>query len=117
LNASALRDKWHKYTAFNIVPMGPSPDNHGFGTVEFRHLYGTDNIEVFQTWLSAIKELYLYIATKPEFSLLKTLANIDVAELVQEAIPTLARRHTAEEIKSLCADSLIDVKLSNGGIK
>jgi hypothetical protein len=115
-SAIHLKEKWHKYTAFNIVPMGPGPEAPGFGTVEFRHLYGTNNVEVFQTWLSAIKELYIAIALNPGFNILKAIEG-DIVELAHATIPTLARRHSAEYIREICADTLLDVKLSGGGIR
>jgi hypothetical protein len=44
--------RWHKYTAFNIVPLASK------GTIEFRHLQGTGDKQVFEKWLSTIKKLY-----------------------------------------------------------
>lgn len=46
--------KWHKYTAFNILPVKTQ------GTIEFRHLQGTGDFAVFKKWLTTIKNLYDY---------------------------------------------------------
>lgn len=39
---------WHKYTGFNLRPI------HDFGTIEFRHLSGTDDVEYISKWVSLI---------------------------------------------------------------
>lgn len=113
---SVMKEKWHKYTAFNIIPIGPDPDSPGFGTIEFRHMYGTNNVDIFHIWLSAIRELYLSVATNPTFNTIKEMEK-GIVELAHRAIPTLATRHSAEYIKQICADTILDVKLSKGGIK
>jgi hypothetical protein len=116
LDIKGLKEKWHKYTAFNIIPMGPSPDHQGFGTVEFRHLYGTNDAYVFETWLKAIKELYTIIMENPTFDILTELQG-DTVQLAYKTVPTLAYRLSPETIKTLIADSTLDVKLSAGGIR
>jgi hypothetical protein len=47
-----LVGSWHKYTAFNIKPL----ESHG--TIEFRHLEGTEDSVKFAKWISTIKQLY-----------------------------------------------------------
>ena len=51
-----LIEKWasgsYKYTAFNIIPLGKQ------GSIEFRHLQGTDDNKLFSNWLEAIHRLY-----------------------------------------------------------
>ena len=49
--------KWHKYTAFNLMPLMSK------GTIEFRHLQGTGDKSVFEKWLSTIKKLYDFTLT------------------------------------------------------
>jgi len=39
---------WHKYTAFNVKPLIT------LGTMEFRHLQGTEDLEIFTGWLERI---------------------------------------------------------------
>jgi hypothetical protein len=48
----ALAKSWHKYTAFNMQPVMTQ------GTVEFRHLQGTDDAMLLDRWLSTIQNLY-----------------------------------------------------------
>jgi hypothetical protein len=51
-NLCSLVDKWSKYTAFNILPLGKQ------GSIEFRHLQGTADNKLFSNWLEAIYQLY-----------------------------------------------------------
>lgn len=46
---------WSKYSAFNLMPVRTQ------GTVEFRHLYGTADAQVYQKWLTLIKELWDFV--------------------------------------------------------
>lgn len=50
----AMIESWHKYTAFNIIPLST------LGTIEFRHLYGTCNTPVFSEWMGLIQKLWSY---------------------------------------------------------
>lgn len=43
---------WHKYTAFNLLPIASQ------GTVEFRHLQGTDDAVLLDEWLTCIQNLW-----------------------------------------------------------
>lgn len=42
---------WEKYSAFNLLPL------QSFGTVEFRHMQGNNNIPYIVSWIEAIKQL------------------------------------------------------------
>ena len=44
--------KWHKYTALNIRPL------EKIKTIEFRHLFGTQDYQTFEKWLLFIKALH-----------------------------------------------------------
>ena len=50
---------WHKYTALNILPL------QKLGTVEFRHLQGTDDVELVAEWLMVLEGLWVYSQTTP----------------------------------------------------
>ncbi len=52
-----LIEKWHKYTALNIIPLTM------LGTVEFRHLQGTGDPELFKEWLTALDNLWTLCQT------------------------------------------------------
>jgi len=47
-----LPHSWHKYTALNVKPLME------IGTIEFRHLYATNDTKVFSNWLGFLKSLY-----------------------------------------------------------
>lgn len=43
-----IRSVWNKYSALNLVPITEK------GTIEFRHLYGTANINTIMTWVNLL---------------------------------------------------------------
>ncbi|CAB4132755.1 Putative amidoligase enzyme [uncultured Caudovirales phage] len=49
---NAMVDHWHKYTALNILPLTK------YGTIEFRHLQGTDDVVLVKQWLSCLEQLW-----------------------------------------------------------
>jgi len=101
-----LVNEWHKYTAFNIKPIKQ------IGTVEFRHLYGTDKEEVFNVWLASLKTLYDFIANNPTFNVMKFLAKHSPKELAQQVVPLLMPLYK----EGMLDDTVLDVLLSDGGI-
>lgn len=44
---------WSKYTALNILPLSK------YGTLEFRHLQGSNDTELFTQWLTIIENLFM----------------------------------------------------------
>lgn len=44
--------QWHKYTALNILPLAKQ------GSIEFRHLQGTNNVELLNEWLTTLDNLW-----------------------------------------------------------
>jgi len=44
--------KWHKYTALNIKPLGK------YGTLEFRHMHGHNDAELYAEWVWTINKLF-----------------------------------------------------------
>jgi len=113
-----MHKAWSKYTAFNICPMGPGKDgSECHGTIEFRHMYGTKDPEVFKKWLTTLKELYTFVEKNTGFDIIKTiLSGKDMAAFASAVIPSLATGMTLGQINNLIEDSLIDVKLSSGGL-
>ncbi len=113
-----LHGIWHKYTAFNILPLGLGKNSEqGLGTIEFRHLYGTNDMNVFKTWLTILKELYDWFQTKPDYEITAALAKgVSLATIAQQIVPTLAKQFSSNEIQQLCQDTALDVKLSIGGL-
>lgn len=54
LNNSFIYTQWHKYLALNCGCIFGSSDNTAFGTIEFRHLYGTLNTNILYPWINSI---------------------------------------------------------------
>lgn len=112
-----LVTKWQKYTAFNLLPICPGQDSPGLGTIEFRHLYGTDDIEVFDTWLKALEQLYTTVVKTEGYDILKLIENgTSAATIAKLVVPELAIRHNAKDIETLCEDTMLDVMLAAGGL-
>lgn len=104
-----LVETWHKYTAFNMAPAKEK------GTVEFRHMYGTGDVHVFSDWLGRIKSLYDFVATNSQFDVLRFLESGGTPhELFQRVFQTPGDQGY---VNSMCADSVLDVKLAAGGLK
>jgi len=57
---------WQKYSALNLLPLREQ------GTVEFRHLYGTCNVDTIMKWLGIIGKMV-------EFSMKTSLADVKEA--------------------------------------
>jgi len=58
---------WSKYSALNLIPVKTQ------GTVEFRHLYGTGDFQVYQKWLTLLRELWNFVYEVPVTELEKML--------------------------------------------
>lgn len=109
--------RWQKYTAFNICPLSPGKDGvHGLGTIEFRHLYGTGDKDVYVTWLSALRDLYTFIANTPDWNIIHDIERgLTPQDLLAKIIPTFYKLY-GKETNELCQNSLLDVKLSTRGL-
>ena len=46
--------EWHKYTGLNLLPLVDNNDQRGFGTIEFRQLYGTKDLTSIYKWIDQI---------------------------------------------------------------
>lgn len=99
-STDTLISTWHKYTAFNLCPIPQQ------GSVEFRHLGGTNDYTRFELWLSSLKSLYDFINNNPKMNVLKELK--DIPGLVEQAVPKLLSMGSLDLLK----DSILDVKLA-----
>jgi hypothetical protein len=52
-NLTRLTNNWHKYTALNILPLRTQ------GSIEFRHLQGTDDAVLLNEWVSTLNNLWI----------------------------------------------------------
>ena len=53
-NANDVFRRWQKYAALNLIPIAEQ------GTMEFRHLYGTCDVQKIVQWISIISQIFLY---------------------------------------------------------
>lgn len=97
---------WHKYTALNIIPLSK------LGTVEFRHLQGTDNPVLLEEWLTALENLWLLAQREPLSG--ENLANEDVLRSWWYRLFGHVPRIMAlsPSFNNIIANSLLDVKLA-----
>lgn len=102
-----LRRSWHKYTALNILPLCKDELYlHGLGTIEFRHLFGTDNPEIFFKWISTLESLFYWAQSLREDQ--KAIHMLqDLEYFVFKTFPYLP-----VPTKDMLKDSILDVKLS-----
>jgi len=101
-----IHSKWHKYTAFNLLPLSE------LGTVEFRHLYGTDDQHVFKAWLDFIATLWYSAMKMGEFKR-EYLTDLTLLREVQSNLMTKEfLEHCADRQPYVLEDNLLDVKLA-----
>jgi hypothetical protein len=92
--------KWHKYTAFNLLPIAKQ------GTIEFRHLQGTNEKSEVEGWLRTLKQLYDYnLENNIDFNLV--LNDLDGVAKVFKGM--FQQENVSME---LFKDTVLDVKLS-----
>ena len=110
-DVTGMYHKWHKYTAFNLKPVKE------LGTVEFRHLYGTNDREVFNKWLTALKDLFYHIRDTNGWDVVDALENSSPETIARLIVPSLCENISGAELYALMKDTQLDVKLSVGGLK
>lgn len=82
-----------KYSAFNILPMVVNEDVPLYGTVEFRHLYGTLDINILMEWLSIIHRLRLAAVEIPLTTLLEKTRRLNIDSSYLNLIDRVFREH------------------------
>jgi hypothetical protein len=96
---------WSKYTALNLKRM------QDLGTVEFRHLHGTRDVNELSQWLYTLKNLYTLAKSVTINE--KTLTDVSILKwfntIFKDAPVVLKIQPTLFEI---IRNSLIDIKLS-----
>lgn len=110
-----LHKYWQKYTAFNLMPLGPNKDTAALGTVEYRHLYGTKDEIIFTTWLNSLKMFHEWFIHQPQFNIVESLEQgEDPVKLAKQIVPLFCQGKSDLYIRELIKDSVIDVKLAKG---
>lgn len=70
-------NKWHKYNALNLACIYGDDDVKRYGTVEFRHLYGTLDINTIITWINNIECLHKYSKVVSLEQLVETIKELN----------------------------------------
>lgn len=96
---------WSKYTALNLIPL------HKYGTIEFRHMEGHNNVERFQQWLNCIDNLFsLGEQTYVDNKFLDSQGKIyDAFVYIFKDCPQIMKMGSMAD--SFLSNSIIDLKL------
>ena len=97
---------WHKYTALNILPLAKQ------GSIEFRHLQGTNNPELLDEWLTTLDNLWR-MCQREEMNAI-SLNNPIIIKQWWYTLFGHSKRIMALEptITSMTRNSLLDVKFA-----
>ena len=72
-----LSPNWHKYCGINLLPLYQNQVTQGYGTIEFRHLYGTSNQREILEWINDILCLRKYACEVSKYDLLKNIKEMN----------------------------------------
>lgn len=72
-----LSPSWHKYCGINLLPLYQNQVTQGYGTIEFRHLYGTSNQREILEWINDIMCLRKYACEISKDDLLKNIKEMN----------------------------------------
>lgn len=72
-----LSPDWHKYCGINLLPLYQNHVTQGYGTIEFRHLYGTSNQREILEWINDIMCLRKYACEVSKDDLLKNIKEMN----------------------------------------
>ena len=72
-----LSPNWHKYCGINLLPLYQNQVTQGYGTIEFRHLYGTSNQREILEWINDILCLRKYACEVSKDDLLKNIKEMN----------------------------------------
>lgn len=99
-----MLQRWHKYTALNIKPLSQH------GTVEFRHMHGHADKELFAEWLGVLGRLWELSSRTNQI----TPASLDNPRPYFDLLFGGTRVHTKDDVALFTStyNQLLDVKLS-----
>ena len=101
-----FHSRWSKYTALNLLPLNK------YGTLEFRHMHGHDDVALLGEWLSALENLFVW---GQENSVIPP--NIMSNGSIKKAFYAIFKdtpsvQHLLPVLDDVVSDNLLDVKLS-----
>lgn len=68
---------WHKYCGINLLPLFQNSVTQGYGTIEFRHLYGTKDVNEILHWINDIMCLRKFACEISKEDLLKNIESMN----------------------------------------
>lgn len=99
---------WKKYLGFNLMPLRTK------GTVEFRHMPGTLDIEKLSNWVDIIAELKLFAETHTVEYILNSVKTLNSTsrylEFIISALPTTHHHITSGDIQKHMEEMIMFVK-------
>ncbi len=98
-------DGWHKYTAFNLLPL------KDLGTVEFRHLEGTGDSKRFAAWLGFLETLWIQAHSLKRFTVDQLLSLTFLEETYKKLLTPEFLRNCKNSPEFNLEDNLLDIKL------
>ena len=100
---------WQKYTSLNLLPVLDK------GTIEFRHMHGTCDVDKIMVWIGIISKMFKYAMTHPTEKILRdiqymsTISNYQswMSLIFEELTPNLQTVNYDVEL----AQGVVDTKL------
>lgn len=69
---------WSKYTGLNLAPLGNRRDGEtGYGTIEFRQMHGTFNVDKLCVWIDLITRLKTYVQKSSTKDIRELISSMD----------------------------------------
>lgn len=69
---------WSKYTGLNLAPLGNRRDGEtGYGTIEYRQMHGTFNVEKLCVWIDLITRLKTYVQKSTTKDIRELITSMD----------------------------------------
>ena len=76
-------ERWSKYTALNLCPIRTQ------GTIEFRHMHGTGDKDLYRLWLTLLHELWTFAFTHPSMQLITWLkSGVSTKDICKLVLPS-----------------------------
>jgi len=72
-----MSPNWQKYCGLNLLPLFANNVTQGYGTIEFRHLYGTNNQQEILEWINDILCLRKFACEISKDNLLATIKEMN----------------------------------------
>jgi hypothetical protein len=107
-NPGEVPANWQKYSALNLIPVQTQ------GTVEWRHLHGTNDMDKLLKWLNVIGSIMQYAKNTPFDEVITQLKRLNDVSTYQQFFQSIVGTHIpySEDYRRLLADGCINAKYS-----